>query len=140
MPRMAPMGQVTGVAVHHSASPRSTTLRTLRRWHVEENGWADVGYHRIILGDGTSVAGRPLHFQGASVRGKNRGLIAILVMGNNASQDPNHHWIGDQWAALRRELDAIALLWGNLPVNGHRDLDPRTECPGVDIRSQLRLP
>jgi hypothetical protein len=42
------------IIVHCSATPegRDVKAEEVRRWHVEENGWSDIGYHWIIELDG----------------------------------------------------------------------------------------
>lgn len=34
---------------HWTASGPETTIGDIRDWHVNHNGWRDIGYHRIIL-------------------------------------------------------------------------------------------
>ena len=38
------------IIVHHSASdnPNHDDIEVIRNWHVNENGWADVGYHFLL--------------------------------------------------------------------------------------------
>ena len=36
----------------------------IRKWHVEERGWSDIGYHKVIRRDGTVEDGRDLNVSG----------------------------------------------------------------------------
>ena len=56
-------------------------------WHVEDNGWRDIGYHRVVMPDGASAA----HAFGAGERKEriDAALEAILNFGtrNTAAID-----------------------------------------------------
>lgn len=50
--------KVTKLVIHHSASPRdTTTIDKITKWH-KHRGFATVGYHKVILGNGSIKAGR----------------------------------------------------------------------------------
>lgn len=73
------------VSIHQSASPqnRGDDVHTIDRWHIERWG-SGVGYHFVILEDGTIQKGRWLDYQPAAVSGHNTGNIAICYIGNSA--------------------------------------------------------
>lgn len=82
-----------GIIIHHSASPRGfwqgenwlpIDSEVIRRWHVEERGWSDIGYHYIILADGKIERGRPLDRIGAHTQAgrRNYTAIGICLVGN----------------------------------------------------------
>jgi len=82
-----------GIVIHHSASPRGfwqgekwlpVDSETIRRWHVEERGWSDIGYHYVILPDGKIELGRPLDRIGAHTRAGRRNYtsIGVCLVGN----------------------------------------------------------
>ena len=81
--------KINSIIIHHSASPSTTTLEQIRKWHVEDNGWNDIGYHFIITDDGTIHEGRPLSKVGAHTKGKNRYSIGICVVGNTSIIAPS---------------------------------------------------
>ena len=56
---------VNKIIIHHSASPQSTTREQIYDWHVNGNGWSDIGYHYIVLGNGEVVSGRHVNKTGA---------------------------------------------------------------------------
>ena len=66
--------------VHHSASPRSTTLKDIRRWHVDERGWEDVGYHFVIDGFGDHLLVRTPDWR--------EGEPSILVLSHMVTVHP----------------------------------------------------
>mgnify|MGYP003677575917 CR=1 FL=1 len=74
-----PKRTINKIIVHHSASGSAvTTVEKIRKWHVEGNGWSDIGYHFIVHLDGSVHAGRPVERSGAHVRGFNSTSKCIL--------------------------------------------------------------
>ena len=53
----------------------------IRRWHVEERNWSDIGYHAIIHRDGSVGYGRPVERSGAHCRGRNKSSIGVSLVG-----------------------------------------------------------
>ena len=83
MPFAKPQRPVDRVFLHCSASdnPDHDDIATIRAWHVDGNGWSDVGYHYFIRGDGTLEEGRPLERIPAAQAGHNAGALAICLHG-----------------------------------------------------------
>ena len=83
MPFRKPARHVDRVFLHCSASddPDHDDIDTIRRWHVDERGWSDVGYHYFIRSDGTLQEGRPLERIPAAQAGHNAGTVAICLHG-----------------------------------------------------------
>ena len=134
---MKPLSTVRRLIIHHSASSRETTVETLREWH-KARGFEDIGYHRVIDGNGTVHATRPLTVQGAHALGANHDSWGICVMGDNTHSD--RMWSEVQIEALERFVDAACELVPGLLVCGHRDAvggKTATECPGLDVRALL---
>lgn len=71
--------QVNKIIVHCTATPegRDVTVDEIRRWHVEEKNWSDIGYHWIVTLNGTLERGRPEHIQGAHAKGFNKNSIGL---------------------------------------------------------------
>lgn len=123
------MIRIEHLVIHHSASPRNTTVDQIREWH-KARGWKDVGYHYVVEGDGEIKIGRPLPDTGAHVRSRNRNAIGICVVGNNT--DSFQRWLPLQIAVLLDLIKAVRLLWPDIKICGHRDL-ASTQCPGLDV-------
>ena len=138
---MRPFEQpIKRLIVHHSASPLSTMVEDVRSWHVEGNGWDDIGYHWLVPSDGQLVIGRPLHLEGAHTRGYNRQSLGVCLIGDNT--DPVERWRPAQVETLMRLWLACRTVYGaELALEGHRDITgPSTICPGVDVRAMLLGP
>ena len=132
-----PLAQVKRLIVHHSASPRETSVDQLREWHIAR-GFDGVGYHRVIDGTGKLHATRQLTVQGAHALGANHDSWGVCVMGDNTRED--RKWTEVQIEALARFVDAAAEIVPGLVICGHRDAvggKTATECPGLDIRALL---
>lgn len=134
---MKPLADVKRLIIHHSASPRETTIETLRGWH-KARGFDDIGYHRVIDGNGVVHATRPLTVQGAHALGANHDSWGVCVMGDNTRED--RRWSEMQIVVLEQLVDAACELVPGLVVCGHRDAEggkTKTECPGLDVRALL---
>jgi len=127
------MRQIGRIVVHHSASARDTLIATIDRWH-RDRGFAGIGYHYVIEGNGKLRQGRDLSKLGAHARGFNATSVGICVTGDNTN--PSQQWSEKQVAMLRRVVDALELLFPGAITMGHRDLK-NTLCPGLEVKHVL---
>jgi hypothetical protein len=154
--------------VHHTAGTNTYTraeapavVRAIQRYHVEANGWNDIGYNFLVDRFGTVYEGRfggvDANVVGAHAVGFNTGSVGVALLGTYTSSAPS--------AAAERALDRL-LAWrldlahvdpaslltvssggspkyaAGLPVtlravSGHRDVG-LTECPGTALYGRLR--
>ena len=111
----------------------------VRRWHVEDRGWSDIGYHYLIDRDGTLVEGRPLERTGAHAKGHNTGSVGISLFGGhggNVSDQCEDNFTEDQDLALR---ELIAKLKADHPITkiiGHNEVANKA-CPTFVVRDWL---
>ena len=80
------MRDISEIIVHCSATSRGRDVDTkeIRRWHTEDNGWSDIGYHFVIELDGDIGVGRPQEKSGAHCKGKNSTSIGVCYVGGVA--------------------------------------------------------
>ncbi len=130
------MRKITQVIVHCADTPESMDIgvKEIRRWHVEDNGWSDIGYHYVIRRNGAVENGRDIDTPGAHCSGYNKDSIGIcLVGGKGRDGKPENNFTDGQLNAL------LALLRGYLVdgvgLYGHRDLNPGKACPCFDVRA-----
>ena len=67
---MTPRTKTDTIVIHCAATKPSMDIGydEIRKWHVEDNGWDDVGYHYIIKRDGTLQTGRDESMVGSHAR------------------------------------------------------------------------
>jgi N-acetyl-anhydromuramyl-L-alanine amidase AmpD len=107
----------------------------IRRWHVEERGWKNIGYHYLIDRDGKVVTGRPLDQEGAHVAGHNTGTIGISLFGGHGSAATDSfldNFTKEQDAALRKLIAELTEHWGPMKVSGHNQYAAKA-CPGFSV-------
>lgn len=126
----------TYVVIHHSLTPdlaQTMSWDDIRRYHVENNGWADIGYHagvERIEGSLQWLAGRPMLARAAAARGMNRDGFHVMFTGNFDKAEPDEEMLrfGARHLADICELFAIPTE----RVIGHRDVAGYDwkSCPG----------
>lgn len=135
-----PMGRIFRLTVHHTgldehqhANGRELLARIANQHR--SRGWAAIGYHFVIDGEGHLWEGRPLAYQGAHAGGDNNiGNIGVVVAGDFSHHPPSPA----QLAALDYCVDTLCQHF-HIPLNqvvGHRDLKA-TDCPGEALGRRL---
>ena len=107
----------------------------IRRWHVSERGWRDIGYHYLIDRNGTIATGRPLEQIGAHTQGRNTGSIGIALFGGHGSAETDQfsdHFTGAQDKALRDLIARLQTQFGQLRISGHNEYAAKA-CPGFQV-------
>lgn len=123
--------------IHCAATPegRDIDIETIRRWHVQDRGWRDVGYHFVIKLDGTIQKGRPVGVSGAHTRGQNDQIGICYIGGVDADMDPKDTRTPEQKEALLNLLKELKDEYPNLEVYGHRDFAAKA-CPSFDAKTE----
>ena len=81
------MRRINEIIIHCSATPegRNDTSADIRAWHTapkpKGNGWKNIGYHFVVLLDGTIETGRAIENAGAHCTGHNRFSIGVCYIG-----------------------------------------------------------
>lgn len=79
------------IQLHHTYSPSYAQFKGnnhealqngMRDYHVNSNGWSDIGQHFTIFPDGVIMSGRSLEASPAGIKGANTGAICIECLGN----------------------------------------------------------
>jgi len=141
--------QPLAIVVHHSWLPTAEDANKrepaevvcgIQRYHMEAEGWADIGYHFVITPDGSIFEGRPVAVMGAHCGKKppkgiaknfdNRGTIGICCIGNYDIEEPGEPllWSLDTLIRWLRAAHGIGIA----QVFGHCQawtVAPKT-CPG----------
>lgn len=112
----------------------------IRRWHVQERGWRDIGYHWVIDRDGTAAPGRQETEIGAHVEGHNRGTIGICLLGGygaKADDEFGRNFTAAQAAAAKRLIAEIKRRTAIRKVSGHNDYAAK-DCPGFRLMTFMK--
>jgi 3D (Asp-Asp-Asp) domain-containing protein len=121
------------IIIHHTAIDTAEQLETIERqhtargYHESENGH-HVAYHFFIGTDGTIVQMRSTHDRSGHTLNQpvNLASVAIALAGNFTDKMPNDR----QLEALRETIENVRIMYGDLPVSGHRH-HSATACPGT---------
>ena len=116
------------IVIHHAAMLPATSRPDIHDLHLS-NGWAGIGYHKVILADGTVEDGRPLSTVGAHALGANQRSVGIVLVGNFNLQPPPEVQLA---AAVRVTQDLLRQYnLGPDKVLPHRGVTKGTVCPGL---------
>ncbi len=116
---------LTKAVIHHTASPCWTTVEDIDNWHkeniyVDKGGevrhWDGIGYHYVILCDGTIKRGRDKSKKGAHAKGRNDRL-GIALVGNDT-------FTMAQRESLQKFLNDIGIF----QIEAHHK-----DCPGKGL-------
>lgn len=68
--------------VHFNGNNHFERQKAMKDYHVNQNGWADIGQHFTIFPDGTILTGRSLESSPACIYGQNANSLCIENFGN----------------------------------------------------------
>ncbi|GLW63613.1 hypothetical protein Arub01_18570 [Actinomadura rubrobrunea] len=117
----------TEFVVHYSEGPTSQTPRQIQDYHMDHNGWADIGYNFLVDVKGRIYEGRGWLTVGAHATGHNTSGIGVCFIGRDGdatdAAKKSIRWLYDE--AVRRKGKSLA-------KKGHRDVTA-TSCPGDEL-------
>lgn len=128
------------IIVHCSATPPDMDIgvEEIRKWHVEERGWKDIGYHDVIRRNGRRELGRPLFDTGAHTKGYNDISVGVcLVGGVDSDGHPENNFTEQQMEMLKKVIKDYKKVFPGVMVAGHRDFSDK-DCPSFDVKEWLR--
>jgi N-acetyl-anhydromuramyl-L-alanine amidase AmpD len=127
------MRKIDYLVVHCSATVegKHITAEDIDRWH-KQRGWSGIGYHYVILLDGTVQEGRPEAKIGAHVKGYNKNSIGVCYIGGlSKNKAPKDTRTPAQKAALEQLLIDLKDKYPNAEIRGHRDFSKDLNGNGV---------
>lgn len=126
------------IVIHCSATKESqnVTSKEIKKWHIQR-GFKDIGYHFVILLDGTIEIGRPLNKQGAHVSGHNSYTIGICYVGGlDSNGKPKDTRTSAQKESLNRLIETLKDLTTIKAIKGHRDFSKDLNGNGMIEESE----
>jgi hypothetical protein len=124
------------VVLHHTWSPTAaqyrgkTTWDAIRKYHMEERGWSDIGYHFGVGPDRSIWKLRPVERSGAHVLNRNQHTVGVAMVGNFDVEDPMANGLPTAAQVVRVLVDRFELKLEN--VRFHREFQDKT-CPGTKV-------
>lgn len=106
-------------------------VSVIRKWHTQERGWTDVGYHFFITKSGQRQLGRPIDKVPAAQKGFNIGSVATCISGKS-------DFTQAQFAELRKLDKELRTKYGVNKSIGHNRVDNRKTCPNFDVKKALK--
>jgi len=129
--------------VHHTEGGHCTTqsacssiVKGIQNYHMDSNGWSDIGYNFLVGEDGNAYEGRGWDRVGAHSPNYNSVAFGVSVIGSYTSKNPNA-------AALSATQQLISCgislnkLSGSYSLHGHRD-GTCTSCPGDTLYATIK--
>jgi len=110
-------------------------IDTVRRWHVDDNGWSDVGYHFLINRSGEVELGRAEEVAGAHAAGRNAKSIGVAMVGGKARDNEQAtNFSVSQWHALEKLVTDLVERYPAAEVIGHNDCSAKA-CPTFNVKA-----
>lgn len=133
------------ITIHHTWRPTAaayagaSTIRSIQNYHMDTNGWSDIGYHFLIgtypsSGDTKIYQGRPETVIGAHTGGANTNNVGVNVIGDYTTEILHKN----SYNTLIHLLAWLCVKY-NISTNniyGHCDFNS-TQCPGGNIYNKL---
>lgn len=148
---------VTHLIVHHAAgnntsSDWAATVRSIWNYHVNVQGWSDIGYNYLVAPNGVVFEGRGDNVLGAHFSGMNGGTMGICLLGNydpaTGNGTPSTAMISSleellSWKECDLSKDPLTSSYHSassqtlMHISGHRDAGTGTVCPGDNVYNLL---
>jgi N-acetylmuramoyl-L-alanine amidase len=131
----------TKIIIHCTATKETQdiTTDTIRRWHVVERGWSDIGYHYVVRLDGTVEKGRSEELQGAHTKGQNSSSIGVAYVGGcDDNLNPKDTRNKAQKEALKILVNDLMIKYPGSIVYGHNDFSDKA-CPCFNAFEEYKI-
>ena len=130
------------IIIHCAATKASMDIGydEIRKWHVDQNGWDDVGYHFIIRRNGKLEKARPEGYSGAHAPSHNSRSIGICLVGGMAEDGgPENNFTLEQFLTLKDLVNMIMDKYSDITeILGHCDVqENKPNCPGFNVKEWL---
>ena len=128
----------TDTIVLHCAATKASMdigVEEIKKWHVVDNGWSDIGYHCVIRRDGTIEPGRDQTLVGSHARQVNGTSLGICLVGGLGD---NNKWENNftqaQFVSLKALLLKLKDKYKVEKIIGHYEVDDVKKCPSFDVQ------
>lgn len=139
--------RIDEIIVHCTASRdgQDMTVEQIRRDHIKNRGFSDIGYHLVVYRDGSVHEGRDVDIAGAHATNHNANSIGIAYVGGVENRPgvaysqlkPKDTRTEAQKASLLALLMDLRKLYPTAKIHGHRDFANKA-CPSFDAKTEYR--
>ena len=135
------MRKINQIIVHCSATRegQDVSVDTIKKWHVEDRGWSDIGYHFYIDINGVIEKGRDIAKIGTHCKSKNRNSIGICYSGGVEAdgKTPKDTRTEDQKKSLKILIKTLKSLFPEAVVHSHSDFANKA-CPSFNATEEYK--
>ncbi|XP_071507725.1 peptidoglycan-recognition protein SC2-like [Diadema antillarum] len=124
--------------VHHTdgascytESACKSQVKGIQNYHMDSNGWWDIGYNFLIGGDGNVYEGRGWYYKGSHASSYNGYALGISMIGDFDSTAPSSLMMETLYQFLDCAVSKEMLTPG-YTLFGHRQA-VSTTCPGNSL-------
>jgi N-acetylmuramoyl-L-alanine amidase len=133
------MRPINRIILHCTATPEGKhfDVATIRRWHVKDRGWKDIGYHYVIYIDGSVHEGRPVEQVGAHTSGHNSDSIGVVYVGGVDKNGKAKDTLNEvQETAMVNLIKALREEHGEMSLHGHNEFAAKA-CPSFKVKDKF---
>ncbi len=133
------MRKINKIILHCSATKegQSFTAKDIDMWH-KQRGWKGIGYHYVILLDGTLQIGRSESEIGAHTIGQNNNSIGICYIGGvDINEKPKDTRTDQQKNALKGLISDLLKKYPEATVHGHNEFANKA-CPCFNVKKEFK--
>ena len=133
------MRKIDYIVIHCTAGPKNQTVESIRHWwHTHPAGpkWKSVGYHFLVLGDGSIAKLADISQVTNGVAGYNSNSVHIAYTGGMQQDDRTEA----QKASILDCIHMVISQLGYKPIiQGHRDFPGvKKACPQFNAAQEYK--
>jgi len=136
------MRPINEIIIHCAATKPSMDIGAdwIRKVHIQENKWKDIGYHYVVRRNGAVEEGRHIEEVGAHCNGHNTGTIGICMVGGiTETGRPENNFTPAQFESVQLLINTLKSEFpGITKLSGHNDYANKA-CPCFNVHEKLRL-
>lgn len=128
---------INKIIIHCSATKEGEYFdrEDIKKWHLAR-GFKDIGYHYVILFNGSVQHGRDIEKVGAHCEGHNTDSIGICYIGGlDKNGKPKDTRTYEQKIGLERLLIELKEQFPTATIHGHNEFSDKA-CPCFDVSKE----
>lgn len=133
------MRQLNKIILHCTGTKakQKVDVHDIHRWHLAR-GWNGIGYHFVILQDGTIQKGRAIGKVGAHALNNNHDTVGVAYCGGvDKDLKPKDTMTKAQAESFRFLVKALRLIHGDqIGVIGHNQVSSKA-CPSFKVPNKF---